>query len=70
MNLFVFVLLNARHGQGVMAFVSGDIYEGQWSNDKMNGFGTLKRSSLGTRSLGVRGLLSRRNFSTSFYLSF
>lgn len=31
--------------KGVFTHVDGDLYEGQWVNDKANGFGTYKHTN-------------------------
>ena len=31
-----------RHGKGRYVFRKGDLYDGQWKNDKMHGFGKYK----------------------------
>lgn len=33
------MLLGTKHGQGVMKFVNGDTYKGDWVKDKRNGYG-------------------------------
>ena len=32
----------AKHGHGMFLFAQGDIYEGEWKNDKMHGFGEYR----------------------------
>lgn len=32
------------HGKGQLIHSNGEIYEGQWKNDKANGFGKYKHS--------------------------
>lgn len=32
--------LNHAQGQGKFVHVEGDVYEGEWANDKANGFGS------------------------------
>ena len=33
------------NGQGKLTHADGDIYEGQWLNDKTNGYGTYKNTN-------------------------
>ena len=28
-----------RHGKGIYCYPNGDVYDGQWKNDKKHGFG-------------------------------
>jgi len=33
---------NIRHGQGLMIYNTGNVYQGLWENNQKNGFGILK----------------------------
>ena len=35
----------AKHGHGTFSFPNGDMYEGQWKDDKMHGFGEYRFSN-------------------------
>eukprot|EP00795_Rhopilema_esculentum_P011593 gene11596-21830_t len=35
----------AKHGHGAFSFPNGDMYEGQWKDDKMHGFGEYRFSN-------------------------
>jgi len=39
------VVKGKKEGQGKYTWVNGDIYSGEWKNDKMNGFGVIKYST-------------------------
>ena len=32
----------AHHGMGIMRFINGDVYEGNWKDDHMHGEGNMK----------------------------
>lgn len=38
-------MLNKRHSQGVYYYANGDIYDGEWKNDKKHGNGTYRSSN-------------------------
>ena len=35
-------MLGAKHGHGIFLFSQGDIYEGDWKDDRMHGFGEYR----------------------------